>query len=153
MGADFIATGIWRRGSIQITESEAAKVRGEIRRLTPKAIARRLPMLWEEYEDDPYGMLDLDANVDFDPATESETIADAIRKTLEGDFEWLYETALKGGDRGVTTMQVGPYEVLVMGEMSYGDIGDEQEGLGRLADSGVLDSIGFFRHGEEVPTP
>jgi hypothetical protein len=44
-------------------------------------------------------------------------------------------------------MLVGPYEVLVMGEMSWGDLSDEQEGLGRLADSGVLDSIGFFRHG------
>jgi hypothetical protein len=94
MGADFIATGIWRRGTVQITDAEATTVREEIRTLTPKAIARRLPMLWEAYEDDPHGMLDLDANVDFDPVTESETIADAIRKTLEGDFAWLYETAL-----------------------------------------------------------
>lgn len=147
MGADFIATGLWRRGSIRITDAEAEATRERIRALTPAEIAKRMSMLWESYEDDPYGMLDLDAEREFDPKAEAETIADAIRKTLEGDFDWLFDVALKGGDRGVTTMQVGPYEVLLMGEMSWGDIGDEQEGLGRIADSRVLVPLGFHQYG------
>ena len=147
MGADFIATGLWRRGTVQLVEAEVTETRERIRALPAKDIAKNLSMLWEAYEDDPHGMLDLDAEREFDPVEEAETIADAVRKTLEGDFDWLADTALKGGDRGVTTMRVGPYEVLVMGEMSWGDLSDEQEGLGRLADSRVLEPLGFYQTG------
>lgn len=146
MGADFIATGIWRRGTVVLTDDEIATVRAAIDGLTADVLKRRLPDHWSMLEEDGIGngISEEDAS---DPVRFAAAIVENLKADITGHFDWLVDVALKGGDRGVGGMRVGPYEVLLMGEMSWGDLSDEQEGLGLLADSGVLQSVGFFSHG------
>jgi hypothetical protein len=141
MGADFIASALWRRGdSLTLTEAEFAGIRERIGLLAPLDLQSRLQDFWEMLESgDVEGVSDEDRD---DPAKFGEAIAEAIRLTLLGDVDFL-EAAIGGGRRDTGALHIGPYVVLLMGEMSWGDVDEGQESMWRLADSRVLEPLGF----------
>lgn len=142
MGADFISAGLWRRGeSLQITDDEFRDAHQRVYELSPEVLKRRFPDRWADYESD-----DLETHVSDevreDPERFATAIADALKNDLIGDLGFLKD-ALGGGRRDVGGMQVGPYIVFLMGEMSWGDVDEGMESIWRLADSKVLEPLGF----------
>lgn len=138
MGADFISAALWRRGtSLAISDEEFAGVLDRVATLPRELLEKRLSDYFDVAKDE----VEDDSGVVNDAEMEQ-----VVRNRLAQDVKWLKD-ALAGGSRAVGGMTVGPYTVLLMGEMSWGDVDEGQESMWRLADSEVLAPLGFQRSG------
>ena len=143
MSAVFAATTLWRRGSVLITDNEYEEMCEAIRAIPIERLSSDdMWPLWENAENDWIEKI-LKTGSDLEPGEPDELqIADEARDELIAAADLI--RSFDDNDPAGGIIHIGPYEVLIFAEASYGDVSDQANAIERLASAIDLKQWRFY---------
>ena len=145
MSAVFAASTLWRRGSVLITDEEFEQMAEAIRAIPIERLnSDDMYPLWENAES---GWIEkiLATGSDLEPGEpDGGQIADEARDELIAAAELIRTEMNSDNSPEGGIIHIGPYEVLIFAEASYGDVSDAANAIEALAGAIDLKQWGFY---------